>query len=62
MSSSSHKSVDGVSLLYRQGRFLNKVGYFKATHFKINSDDSFRDFIEAYSHVIPSGVRVKRVK
>ncbi|KAM2140398.1 hypothetical protein ACFX1Q_006807 [Malus domestica] len=62
MSSSSHKCDDGVPLFYRQGESLSNVGYFKATHFKISSDDLFRDFLEAYRHVILSGVRVKRVK
>ncbi|KAM0980522.1 hypothetical protein ACFX2A_013953 [Malus domestica] len=62
MSSSSHKNDDGVPPLYRQGGSLSKVGYFKATHFNISSDDLFRDFLKAYWHAIPSGVRVKRVK
>ncbi|KAM1058290.1 hypothetical protein ACFX2A_032137 [Malus domestica] len=62
MSSSCYKNDDGVSSLYYQVRSLSKVGYFKAAHFKINSDDLFRDFLEAYWHAIPSGVRVKRVK
>ena len=62
MSSSGLKNDDGVLPLYRQGESLSKVGYFKATHFKINSDDSFRDFLETYWHAIPSGVRVRRVK
>ena len=62
MSSSSHKNDDDVPPLYRQGWSLSKVGYFKAAHFKINSDDSFRDFLETYWHAIPSGVRVRRVK
>ncbi|KAM2950400.1 hypothetical protein COP2_000010 [Malus domestica] len=39
---------------------LSKVGYFKAAHFKISFDDLFRDFLEAYWHAIPSGMRVKR--
>ena len=60
-SSSSHKGGDGVPLLYRQGS-LSKVGYFKAAHFKISSDDSFRYFLKAYKPAIPSGVRVKHVK
>ena len=38
------------------------MGYFKATYFKISSDDSFRVFLEAYRHAILSGVHVKRVK
>ncbi|KAM1053057.1 hypothetical protein ACFX13_000625 [Malus domestica] len=62
MSSLSHKSDDGVPPLYRQDESLSKVGYFKVAHFKISSDDSFRDFLETYSHAIPSGVRVKSVK
>ncbi|KAM1785530.1 hypothetical protein ACFX12_038430 [Malus domestica] len=62
MSSSSHKIDDGVSPLYRQGASLSKVGYFKAAHFKISSNDSFRDFHEAYRHVISSRVCVKRAK
>ena len=62
MSSSSHKNDDGVSSLYRQGGSFSKVDYFKAAHFKISSDDLFRDFLEAYWHAIPSGVCVKRVK
>ncbi|KAM1073224.1 hypothetical protein ACFX2B_018125 [Malus domestica] len=62
MSSSSHKNDDGVLPLYSQGGFLSKVGYFKAVHFKIGSDDLFRNFLEAYRHTISSGVRVKRVK
>ncbi|KAM0990922.1 hypothetical protein ACFX2C_009377 [Malus domestica] len=62
MSSSSRKSDDDTPLLYHQGEFLSKVGYFKAALFKISSDDSFRDFFEAYRHAIWSGVRVKRVK
>ncbi|KAB2596021.1 hypothetical protein D8674_031471 [Pyrus ussuriensis x Pyrus communis] len=62
MSSSSNKSDDGVSPLYRQGGSLSKVGYFKVAYFKISFDDSFRDFLKAYRHAIPSGVRVKCVK
>ncbi|KAM2032370.1 hypothetical protein ACFX1T_014388 [Malus domestica] len=62
MSSSSHKNDDGVPPLYRQCASLSKVGYFKAAYFKIISDDLFKDFLEAYWHAIPSGVRVKRVK
>ncbi|KAM1630470.1 hypothetical protein EV2_018929 [Malus domestica] len=62
MSSSSHNSDDGVPPLYCQGGSLSKVGYFKVVHFKINSNDSSRDFLEAYRHAIPSGVRVKRAK
>ncbi|KAM2570359.1 hypothetical protein TB2_010339 [Malus domestica] len=62
MSSSSHKNDDGVPPLYSQGGSLSKVGDFKAAHFKISFDDLFRDFLEAYWHVIPSGVRVKQVK
>ncbi|KAM1330019.1 hypothetical protein ACFX13_043497 [Malus domestica] len=62
MSSSSHKNDDGVPPLYRQGGSLSKIGYFKAAHLKISSDDLFRDFLEAYRHAIPSGVRVRRVK
>ncbi|KAB2623412.1 S2-RNase [Pyrus ussuriensis x Pyrus communis] len=65
MSSSSHKSNDSVLPvlpLYRQGGSLDKVDYFKAAHFKTSSDHSFKDFLEAYRHVIPSRVRVKRVK
>ena len=62
MSSSGLKNDDGVLPLYRQGGSLSKVGYFKAAHFKINSDDSFRDFLETYWHAIPSRVRVRRVK
>ena len=62
MSSSSHKNDNGVPPLYRQGGSLSKVGYFKDAHFKISSDDLFRDFLEAYWHAIPSGVHVKRVK
>ncbi|KAM1600657.1 hypothetical protein EV1_024662 [Malus domestica] len=62
MSSLSHRNDDGVPPLYRQGRFLSKVGYFKAAHFKISSDDLFRDFLETYWHAISSGVRVKQVK
>ncbi|CAN6694160.1 unnamed protein product [Malus baccata var. baccata] len=62
MSSSSHKGDDGVPPLYRQCGSLSKVGYFKATHFKINSNDSFRDFLEAYKYAIPSGVHVKHAK
>ncbi|KAM2215777.1 hypothetical protein ACFXTI_022334 [Malus domestica] len=62
MSSSSHKSDDGVPPLYGQGGSLSKVGYLKAAHFKINFDDSFRDFLEAYRHAIPSGVHVKHFK
>ncbi|KAM2999030.1 hypothetical protein FF2_040616 [Malus domestica] len=62
MSSSSHKSDDSVPPLSRQGGSLSKVGYFKATRFKISSNDSFRNFLETYRHVIPSGVHVKRVK
>ncbi|KAM2538839.1 hypothetical protein TB2_024225 [Malus domestica] len=62
MFSSSHKNDDGVPPLYRQGEPLSKVGYFKAAHFKISSDDLFKDFLEAYWHFIPLGVRVKCVK
>ncbi|KAB2622479.1 hypothetical protein D8674_024661 [Pyrus ussuriensis x Pyrus communis] len=62
MSFSSHKSDDGVPPLYCQGGSLSKTGYFKVAHFKISSDDSFREFLEIYRHAIPSGVRVKRVK
>ena len=62
MSSSNLKSDDGIPPLYHQGGSLSKVGYFKAAHFKISSDDLFRDFLEAYWHAIPSGVRVKRAK
>ncbi|KAM1143500.1 hypothetical protein ACFX2B_032022 [Malus domestica] len=62
MSSSSHKSDKGVSSFYCQGECLSKVGYFKAAHFKISSNDSFRYFLEAYRHAISSGVRVKHVK
>ncbi|KAM1174664.1 hypothetical protein ACFX19_027762 [Malus domestica] len=62
MSSSGHKSNDGVSSLYCQGNSLSNVGYFKAAHFKIGSDDLFKDFLNAYRHAIPSGVQVKRVK
>ncbi|KAB2604408.1 hypothetical protein D8674_039600 [Pyrus ussuriensis x Pyrus communis] len=62
MSSSSHKNDNDVLPLYRQGGSLSKVGYFKAGYFKIGFDDLFRDFLKAYWHVIPSGVRVKRVK
>ncbi|KAM2774932.1 hypothetical protein COP1_019764 [Malus domestica] len=57
MSSSSHKSDDSVSSLYHQDESLSKVGYFKAAYFKISSDD-----LKTYRHVIPSRVRVKRVK
>ncbi|KAB2622393.1 hypothetical protein D8674_024575 [Pyrus ussuriensis x Pyrus communis] len=57
MSSSSHKSDASVLSLYRQGGCLSKIGYFKAIHFKISFDDSFRDFLEAYKHAILSGVR-----
>ena len=39
-----------------------KMGHFKVAHFKISSDDSFRDFLEAYRHAIPSRVRMKCVK
>ncbi|KAB2600287.1 S2-RNase [Pyrus ussuriensis x Pyrus communis] len=60
--SSSHKSDDGVPPLYCQGGSFSKVGYFKAAHFKISSDDSFKDFLEPYWHAISSGVRVKGVK
>ena len=62
MSSLSHKNDDGVQPLYRQGGSLSKDSYFKASHFKISCDDSFRDFLETYWHAIPLGVRVKRVK
>ncbi|KAB2608578.1 paramyosin-like [Pyrus ussuriensis x Pyrus communis] len=62
MSSLSHKSDDGVPPLYRQGGSLSKVCYFKDAHFKINFDDLFRDFLEAYRHVISFGVHVKHVK
>ncbi|KAM2495616.1 hypothetical protein EV2_036483 [Malus domestica] len=62
MSSSSHKNDNGVPPLYRQGGSLSNVGYFKAAHFKISSDDLFRDFLEAYWHVILSRVLVKHVK
>ncbi|KAM1348895.1 hypothetical protein ACFX10_003100 [Malus domestica] len=62
MSSSSHKNDDGVPQMYRQGGSLSKVDYFKAAHFKISSNDLFRDFLEAYWHAIPSGVRVRQVK
>ncbi|KAB2617887.1 hypothetical protein D8674_013756 [Pyrus ussuriensis x Pyrus communis] len=62
MSSSSHKSDDGVPPLYRQGGTLSKVGYFKGFHYKMSSDDSFKDFPESYKHAIPSGVNVKCVK
>ncbi|KAB2630973.1 hypothetical protein D8674_008492 [Pyrus ussuriensis x Pyrus communis] len=61
MSSSSHKN-DGVPPLYRQGGSLSKVGYFRVAHFKISSDDLFRDFLKAYWHAIPSRVCVKRVR
>ncbi|KAB2608933.1 hypothetical protein D8674_012101 [Pyrus ussuriensis x Pyrus communis] len=62
MSSSSHKNDDGMWPLYCQGGSLSKVGYFKAAHFKISSDNWFRDFLEAYCHAIPSRMRVKRAK
>ncbi|KAB2632286.1 hypothetical protein D8674_028533 [Pyrus ussuriensis x Pyrus communis] len=62
MSSSSHKSDDGVPSLYSQGGSLSKVGYFKAAHFKISLDDLFKDFLDAYRHAIPSGMHVKHVK
>ena len=62
MSSSGLRNDDGVPPLYRQGGSLSKVGYFKDAHFKINYDDSFRDFLETYWHAIPSGVRVRRLK
>ncbi|KAM2403336.1 hypothetical protein ACFX1X_031106 [Malus domestica] len=62
MSSSSHKGDNDVPPLFRQGRSLSKVVHFKAAHFKISSDDSFRDFLEAYRHTISSGVHVKHVK
>ncbi|KAM1321682.1 hypothetical protein ACFX1X_014900 [Malus domestica] len=62
MSSLSHKSDDGVSPLYHQGGSLSKMGNFKAAHFKINFDDLFRDFLEAYRHAISFGVRMKHVK
>ncbi|XP_050139028.1 uncharacterized protein LOC126615257 [Malus sylvestris] len=62
MSSSSRKNDDGVPPLYRQGGSLSKIGYFKAAHIKISSDNLFRDFLETYWHAIPSGVRVRRVK
>ncbi|KAM1529541.1 hypothetical protein ACFX1Z_018735 [Malus domestica] len=62
MSSSSHKGDDGVPSLYRQGESLSKVSYFKVAYFKINFDDSFKDFLDAYRHTIPLGVHVKRVK
>ncbi|KAB2605840.1 plastidial pyruvate kinase 1 [Pyrus ussuriensis x Pyrus communis] len=62
MSSSDHRSDEYLSPLYCQGGSSGKVGYFKATHVKINSEELFRDFLEAYKHAIPSGVRVKRVK
>ncbi|KAB2597434.1 hypothetical protein D8674_000354 [Pyrus ussuriensis x Pyrus communis] len=62
MSSSSHNNDDGMPLLYRQGGSLSKMGYFKATRFQISSDDSFRDFLEAYKHAIPSGVHAKHTK
>ncbi|KAM2692736.1 hypothetical protein EV2_006995 [Malus domestica] len=62
MSSSNLKNDDGVPPLYRQARSLSKVGYFNIAHFKISFDDLFKDFLEAYWHAIPLGVRVKRVK
>ncbi|KAB2602743.1 S ribonuclease [Pyrus ussuriensis x Pyrus communis] len=62
MSSSDCKSDEYPSPLYRQGGSSSKVGYFKAVHVKINSDELFRNFFEVYKHAIPSGVRVKRVK
>ena len=52
MFSSSHKGDDGVLPLYHQDGSLSKVGYFKAAHFKICSDDSFINFLEAYRHAI----------
>ncbi|KAM1001896.1 hypothetical protein ACFX2C_002383 [Malus domestica] len=57
MSSLSHKNDDGVPPLYCQGGSLSKVA-----HFKISSNDLFRDFLEACRHAIPSGVHVKRAK
>ncbi|KAB2595398.1 S ribonuclease [Pyrus ussuriensis x Pyrus communis] len=60
--SSDCKSDEYPLPLYRQGGFSSKVGYFKAAHVKINSNDLFRDFLEAYKHAIPLGVHVKQVK
>ncbi|KAB2604951.1 S ribonuclease [Pyrus ussuriensis x Pyrus communis] len=62
MSSSDRKSDEYLPPLFHQGGSSDKVGYFKVAHVKINSDELFQDFLEAYKHVIPSGVRVKWVK
>ncbi|KAB2617054.1 plastidial pyruvate kinase 1 [Pyrus ussuriensis x Pyrus communis] len=62
MSSFHRKSDEYPQPLYRQGGSSGRVGYFKAAHVKINSNELFRDFLEVYKHVIPSGVRVKGVK
>ncbi|KAM2760331.1 hypothetical protein COP1_024923 [Malus domestica] len=62
MSYSDHKSDEYHSPLYHEDGFSDKVGYFKVAHVKINSNELFWDFLEAYKHAIPSRVRVKRVK
>ncbi|KAM1743626.1 hypothetical protein ACFX12_013503 [Malus domestica] len=48
--------------LYCQDGFSNKVSYFKVAHVKSNFDELFQDFLKAYKHAIPFGVRVKQVK
>ncbi|KAM1570967.1 hypothetical protein ACFX10_035908 [Malus domestica] len=62
MSSFERKSDKYPPPLYRQGGSSSKVGFFKATHVKINSNKLFQDFLEVYKHAIPSGVCVKRLK
>ncbi|RXH91746.1 hypothetical protein DVH24_020769 [Malus domestica] len=62
ISSFDRKSDKYPPPLYHQGGSSSKVGYFKAAHVKINSDELFQNFLEGYKHAIPSQVRVKRVK
>lgn len=62
MCPSSYKNDEFVLPWYRQGRFVSNVGYFKAAYVKINADEMFRDFLEAYKHVILFGVCMKRAK
>ena len=52
MSSSSHKNDEFISLLYRQGKAASKLGYFRAAHVKVGSDEQFKDFLEMFKQAI----------
>ncbi|KAM2822153.1 hypothetical protein COP1_038164 [Malus domestica] len=38
------------------------LGYFRAAHIKVGSDEQFKDFIEMFKHAISFGVCMKRAK